>query len=56
MTEAQLAKIALDLVNRAPCEGREAETVVLVKQWLRKKTLPPPFDTPVPQVADTNAK
>lgn len=30
----QLSKIALDLVNRAPTNGSEAEVVAAVKQWL----------------------
>jgi len=57
MNEEQLAQATLEFLQRAPLEGREAETMVLCKQWVRKKLqkLPPPFDQPS-QVADTSGK
>jgi len=58
MNEEQLAQATLEFLQRAPLEGREAETMVLCKQWVRKKLqkLPPPFDNPSSQVADTSGK
>lgn len=59
MNEEQLAQATLEFLQRAPLEGREAETMVLCKQWVRKKLvkLPPPFDGSDPsQVADTSGK
>lgn len=58
MTEQQLAQATLEFLQRAPLEGREAETMVLCKQWVRKQInpLPPPFGTGSPQVADTIEK
>lgn len=58
MTPAQLAKICLMFLERAPIEGHEAEAMVLCKNWVRKQAaeLPPPFNTAVTQVADTNEK
>lgn len=59
MNDEQLAQATLEFLQRAPLEGREAETMVLCKQWVRKKLqqLPPPFGPAEPsQVADTSGK
>lgn len=58
MNNQALAKAVLEFLERAPLEGREAETMVLCKQWVRKAAnpLPPPFAPPVPQVDDTSGK
>lgn len=56
MTERELALATLALVDEAPCLGKQAEMVCLVKQWLRRKALPPPFDTAPSNADNTNGK